>query len=344
MDIQTIPDWLWVKNTIYVDFGQQETNALKFAKIQLWDGSTMLIEGLYVAKNDYLKVDIAGFASKSFELIPNITTASETFKNLTIVILINETDTEIYNASHTFIFGGKEITDLFSIDTFTTGTSLSFLTEFEQPTIWQDYPFELCFAKDGVNEGMEALSVITYDQFGMPIGNTGVSFDSTGERQILKINPLLSGVAGLSEAEYLTVEGNINETKRCNFQREYIPNGVYLRWINRLGGIDQYYFFKKDTKRPIKTTSVPLPQSMEFTDTWNKGVGKVVDKEKLTTITIGAYQVPINDYSVIARISESERVDMYVSGNWIQILVNDSDWNIAHENDYQDIEFSITTI
>ena len=343
MDIATLPDWLWVKNPIYIDFGQQAANSLKFAKIQIWDDTLMLCEGLYVARNDYMKADISGFASKLFDLIPNenITTA-ETYRNLTIKVLVNSTETEIYNQLHTFVFGGKEPADLFDITDFMIGTTCKWLTEFDRPAIFEGYPFEVRFMKEAAYD----LMFTSYDHFGNQIEAQTYSVAGNGaSRNILKTKLITDSGIATTDVKYFILKSDYNADLHCDYVSPIFPGGVYLRWVNRLGGIDQYYFFLKDTRKPIKTTSVPVPQSLDFTNNWNPGVGKVVDKEKSTVLTIGAYQVPINDYEVIARISQSERVDMYTSdGKWIQVIVNDIDWNIAHENDYQDIEFSITTI
>lgn len=353
MDIQPIHEWLWVKNPIYVDFGQQAANTLNYATIRIQQAFTVLWESIYVAKNDYLKCDISGAASKLFELIPDDNAANpgncpaETFRTLTLRITVNEAEDTIMNELRTFVYGGKEIIDSFDIDTYFPGTTaVDFLSEFERPLIWVDHPFQLCFAKTGT---FEEIQVKAFDQNNTQIDSAVIEVGGNGTgNDILKVRPITeSDIEGLQAAEYLTVGdgGTTLNDIRCYIKRGDIPGGVMLRWINRLGGYDQYYFILKDTKRPTQTVTVPLPRDIEYMDKWNKGVAKVVDKEKATIYTLGALHVPVADYRVISRISESDRVDMYMgSGSWMQVIVNDSDWNVSHENDYQDIEFTVTTI
>jgi len=259
----------------------------------------------------------------------------------------------IYDELHTFIYGGKEPADSFDIQDyamFDAGNILvNFMTEFVKPVIFKGYPFELRFSKDGDTDQMQfAISVIAFDKNGSQLENKSITLGSNGTGQdVLKVRPLQESGIGTTNVDYYIIgEGQffIHDIE-CDYKEPDYPGGKLLRWINRLGGIDQYYFNLKDTKRPIKSNVVPLVQTIPFTNNWNHGIAKVVDKDKATIYTLGANLIPIADYEVISRIAESKRVDMYLGdGNWIQVIVVDSDFNTAHENDYQDIEFQITTI
>ena len=359
MDIETITDWLWVKNPCLIDFGQQGQGDLQYARIMLYDGNLQLTEGYYVAKDDVLVADISGYAEALFDLIPDDSVRNpqycpaETCKNLSIRIYINNDDELIYNEIHTFIFGGKEPTDNFEIDEYAMtdpgNVKINFMTEFVRPKIFEGYPFELRFTKDGDTDQLQfSISITSFDKDGSQIENKNITLGSNGPgRNIIKVLPIEERNIGITLADHFIIgEGQyfINDIQ-CDYVKPEYPGGIYLRWINRIGGLDQYYFNLKDTKRPVKSTIVPLVQSLTFTDNWNHGIAKVVDKEKTTNYVIGATLIPVADYAVIARIAQSERVDMYLgSGKWIQVIVNDTDFNTAHENDYQDIEFQITTI
>lgn len=359
MTIQTLPEWFWVKNPCHIKFEQESTEMIYSAKVQLWDGSTMLSEGLYVPGlpngSIIVDVDIAGYAKSLFNLTPADYPA-ETCKNITVKCLVDYeagTYTEIYSGIHTFVYGGKEIYDSFEIENYcmtSGGTSLiDWLTEFENPTIFAGYPWEIWYTKNGdTSEIAMGLNASVYTLSGSLVISTDLEIVSHGSgRDILKLKPETESDPSPSVEQYYVVfesQGFINDL-RCNYKMPTISGGIYLRWINRLGGPEHYYFTKKDTKRPIKTTSVPVVESPDFVSNYNKGNMKVVEKEKATIFTLGATLIPIADYEVIARISQSERVDMYMgSDNWMQVMVIDSDWNTAHENDYQDIEFQITTI
>ena len=68
-------------------------------------------------------------------------------------------------------------------------------------------------------------------------------------------------------------------------------------------------------------------------------------KDKSKSFVIGAFMLTTNEFDVISNIADSELVEMYLgSGKWMQVLVNDAGWNLPNDNDYHDIEFSITTI
>jgi len=353
--ITAIPDWLWVKNPVIVEL-TGASGDLDYAKIQIYDGETMLSEGYYVAKSDYLKADISGYLHAAFDITPNDRTGvtlyrpAETSMNLTIIVLVNDDDEEIYNELHTLIYGGKEAIDTFSIDDYvmvSSGTTFpDFLIEFDRIKIWKDQPFEMRFTAD--TGKAFTFGMVCYNKANFQTA-IDLSISAQDDRGVLKVNPtalatpipddtvwivisLKTGtdVAGYIIADYITPD--------CN-------SGVLLRWINRLGGIHLWYFRKRDTRRPVKTTTVPVPESIEYSNNWNPGKGKVVEKEKQKLITVGDELVPISDFEVIARIVESDRVDMYMgSGDWMQVIVQDIDFNTAHENDYQDIEFTIVTI
>lgn len=364
MDIQTIPAWLWVLNPCYIDFGQQAQGDLQYAKIQLWNGSTMLSEGFYIAKDDVLKCDISGYAKAAFNLVPedikrnpaNFCPA-ETYLILTVKIYINADNELIYDQDHTFVYGGKKPADDFELmedyapfGGTTYAVPWHFLTEFERPKYFIDQPFELRACKIGDTDANQwGVSVTEYyedNSTGTTLSYALGSYNS--DPAIVKIKPIEeSGLTVSLRTRYLMIGDGQNwlESRRVDVVRDMIPEGIFLRWVNRLGGIDQWYFTKKDTKFPVKTQSVPLPESLDFTYNWNQGIGKVVDKEQSTVYVLGSTLVAVADYEVISHISKSPRVDMYLgSGKWIQVMVLDSDWTISHENDYQDLEFSIATI
>jgi len=354
--LTTIPDWLWVKNPCIVEL-TGDAGDLDFAKIQIYQDGTMLSEGYYVANaDDYLKADISGYVKAAFDLIPNDRTGvtiyrdSETYLNMDVVILVNDTNTEIYNETHTFVFGGKDVRDDFTIDDYvmvSAGTTFpDFLIEFERLTIWAGFPSDVRFTAD--TGKAITFGVVCYDRNNSQTALT-LSIPAQDDRKILKVDPTALSSPIPSDTVWMTISIKNGTDDEGFILADYITpecdSGVLLRWINRLGGVHLWYFRKRDTRRPVKTTTVPLPEAIDYTNNWNRGVAKVVDKEKQTNITIGAELVPIADYNVIARIVESERVDMYMgSGRWMQVIVADVDFNTAEENDYQDIEFTIVTV
>ena len=169
--ITDIPNWQWVKNPCYVEL-TGVAGDIQFAKIQLYNGFDFLSEGYYVAKSDYLKADISGFVKAAFDLIPNDRTGvtlyreSETYLNLTIVILVNDDNEAIYSNEHTFIYGGKDVRDSFTINDYamvSAGTTFpDFLIEFERLTIWKGLPHDIRFTAD--TEKAFTFGLVCYDR------------------------------------------------------------------------------------------------------------------------------------------------------------------------------------
>lgn len=354
--ITELADWLWVKNPCYVEItgGDGEVPA---AKIQLYDGATLITESFYMAKNDYIKADISGIAKSIFDLVPDETVVmSETYLNRTVVVTID--GSTLYSKAVTFVYGGKDINDLFDLfpdftfDTIGT-TQTNFLQEFDRPTIFKDQPFGLWFCHDmHFISTTIAINVTAYDSADNLVDSGSYSIPSGDwdRKDILKTNPIEQcGITLTDQVKhiYIWVSGQGNTyvtTLHCNCVIPDCSNGVMLRWLNRVGGVHHWYFYQKEIKRPVKTNSVTLVDSIEFTDNWNHGIGKVVSKEFGKVIVLGADGVTTEDYEVIARINESDRVDMYVgSGNWIQVVLSDSDFSIDYSKDYHDIELTITT-
>ena len=353
--IAEIPGWLWVKNPVRITINGG-VGELQYAKIQVYNGLSMLSEGYYVANGDQVIADISGFLKPAFNLVADdrppvaLYAESETYLNLDIVILVNDTDTEVYNETHTFIFGGKDIRDDFTIDDYvmvSAGTTFpDFLIEFERLTIWKDQPHDIRFTAD-IGKSI-TFGLLCYDA---NFSQTAINLTIPAQtyRNILKVDPTALSTPIPDDTVWIAISIKNGDDDEGYILADYITpdcsNGVLLRWINRLGGIHLWYFRKRDTKRPVKTTTVPLPESENYSLNYSQGITKVVDKEKQTNITIGAEHVKISDYDIIAGITDSDRVDMYMgSGRWMQVIVADTDFNTAHENDYQDIEFTIVTV
>ena len=353
--ITNIPGWMWVKNPCIVEL-TGTSGALQYAKIQLYNDDTLLSEGFYVAKSDYLKADISGYVKAAFDLIPNDRTGvtlyrpSETYLNLTVVVLVNHTEDEIYSETHTFIYGGKDVRDSYTIDDYvmvSAGTTFpDFLIEFDRIKIWKGLPYDIRFTADTGKEF--TFGLLCYDKDNNQTA-INLTIPSQSERSILKVNPTALSSAIPDDTVWIAISIKTGTDVAGYIFADYVTpecsDGVLLRWVNRLGGIHLWYFRKRDTRRPVKTTTVPIPESIQYTNNWNKGVNKVVDKEFQTNITVGAELVQIADYNVITGIAKSDRVDMYMgSGDWMQVIVADVDFNTAHDNDYQDIEFTIITV
>lgn len=345
--------WLWVKNPVTFEI-TGATGELQYAKIQVYLDSVLQTECFYVANADYIKADISGYLKSLFDLIPNDRTGvtlyrdSETYLNVEVVILINTGETELYGETHTLLYGGKDVRDAFVIDDFVMvaggTTSPDFLIEFDRLTMWDGQPFDIRFTTD-IDDAF-TVNVKCYDSDGI-LDTIALSIPAQTVRKVLKIDPTALATPIPDGTTWISI--SIKSVDAKLIIADYITpdcnNGVLLRWLNRVGGVHLWYFRKRDTKRPVKTNTVPLPESIDYSNNWNKGIAKVVDKEFQTNITLGAEHVAIADYDIIAGITKSERVDMYMgSGRWMQVIVADTDFNTAHDNDYQDIELTIVTI
>ena len=229
-------------------------------------------------------------------------------------------------------------------------TRVNFMTEFERPKIWASKPFELRLCKDGDLEVLqESVSVTAYDRLENYVDAWTVIMGSNGSGpDILKVRPLdESGYTDNAAITHFKIgEGQwFIEDIWCDLIREYFSDAVYLRWINRYGGVDQYLFELHDYKNPVRTTSVPRPKDYEYALNYNRGSNRIVDKDVQQQLTIGVTHVPNSEYRALASIARSRRVDMYMgAGKWVQVLLADTDFNLANENDYQDCELTITVL
>jgi len=371
MIIQELPKWFWVNNPINLVFKQETTETLDYATVKIYDGATLLAETVYIAPTDpvtsgvLMTVDISGIAKnllllEEFEkFVASLSYAFGHYRLCTIKVYINTAQTSIYNKDHVFVYGGIEPTDSIDIDDYLQAegadVQMQWLTEFDEPSIFVGYPFELCFSRRGYTPSTAfdleirwtAWKNRGFDYLYSAIQSTTLVQDTT-TFDILKLSNPPWSMPG--ETKYVTISENpypdtyLSEIM-CKYITPEISGGVFLRWINRLGGTDSYYFIRKDNVSKIKTTVVAVPKTLSFSNSYNKGAGKVVNKEKNKTIMLGAFMLTTNEFENIAMISDSERVDMYLDGGWwIQVIVNDASWNLSNDNDYHDIEFSITVL
>ena len=372
MIIQTLPKWFWVNNPINLVFEQETTETLDYATVKIYDGLTLLAETVYIAPADpgipvLMTADISGLAKELVTLASRGFSAAYVdyayghYRNCTIKVYINAVQTLIYDADHVFVYGGIEATDDIDIDDYLQAAGadvpMEWLTEFDEPTIFEGQPFELCFSRRGYtpSTGFDLTILWTYwrDHGFTWISDyelTTIAVQGVTTFDIIKVNkpywtlPLPDGTKYVTISEAPHPDHFLSEIT-CKYVIPFTTDGIMLRWLNRLGGIDTYYFIKKDTVSRTKTTAVAVPANLDFTNNWNKGHAKVVTKDKSKSFVIGAFMLTTNEFDVISNIADSELVEMYLgSGKWMQVLVNDAGWNLPNDNDYHDIEFSITTI
>lgn len=359
MTVSDIDLFLWVKNKIEITCTYDTTTA-HTVRVQLIHNSEILTEGFYNTRDGVAVIDIAGYAKELIDLTPDdrlfsdatVARGAETLRRMYIRV-INDENTVEYYAEHYFIYGEKLISDTIDFQDYyfadqNTGTTLThFMTEFARPKMFKGYPFEMRYGSynsTGLFDGF-LVGIYFMDRTDTLFIVQDVEIDNYFSAYIVKIKLFEDTPVYNDRIEWIILAGG-NEyiyPQIVDYVKDICPGGVYLRWINRFGGVDQYYFYLKDTKNPVKTTVVDQIKKIGFTNNHNAGIGKVVSKDYAIQYVIGADGVSTDDFKAISAIMKSDRVDMYMSGNkWMQVIVSDADFTIDHSKDYHDIEFTIT--
>lgn len=132
------------------------------------------------------------------------------------------------------------------------------------------------------------------------------------------------------------------ELRNCN------DDGVYLRWINKLGEYCYYLFDKSIIKfdiKNIKTVIYENYQNVYFTDNYHFGTGGTVGKELQHQYSLTTPLVSKDVYRLLQSMLESPVVDMFNgyddednSPRWMQVHIEDG--TFSHSTaELQDFDF-----
>lgn len=120
-----------------------------------------------------------------------------------------------------------------------------FLTLFEEPVLFEGYPLDLAIIlPDNEPYPADVLHWVALDRNRTPITSGDIDFTYYGEG-VYRF--AISDVPYPDTAFYVTVQlesvlGILSETKTIRIDRSVCRNGVFLTWLNYLGGWDSWLF------------------------------------------------------------------------------------------------------
>ena len=114
--------------------------------------------------------------------------------------------------------------------------------------------------------------------------------------------------------------------KKLTVECRCVPaNPFYVRWLNRLGGLDFWMFFKNQelekTQSNVETFEPYIEQTSSVGYTTN-----LVGKEIAESITFGAEMLTLNQLEALSKIAESSVVWYYVGFEqdhiWNELIID----------------------
>ena len=249
--IVTAPDlFLWVKNRIEISCDYEETTA-HTVKVQLLENDVILCEGTYSTRAGVATIDISGYAKDMFDLLPDdrvladyaMARRCETLRRM-YVRVINDSNEIEYDQEHFFIYGEKLISDTLNFpdyyfpDAITGTTFTHFMTGFERPKMFKDYPFELRFGAYHSGGEFDELDCAVYlmDRTGVLFSGAEINLDTGFSSDLLKLKLYEDVQAHNDRTAYMIVAGNLEYIYPIfvDYITDMIPGGIYLRWITGL--------------------------------------------------------------------------------------------------------------
>lgn len=197
-----------------------------------------------------------------------------------------------------FTNSSKQIGDLYgsnmgeyvTFNDFTIGEPAKFMTDFNKPTIFPNFPMSLVFihSEEMVNTG----DTIAYkDYFDVNGGLISTDSDGLNTGQKPFVNRLTVdtvGINGDSVDYYIDNDGvEVTERKRMFIDNECKDFPIYLTWINSVGGYDYWLFFKTNKEKLTTKLENPYLKNVDDLET-DLGNIEITGKTNSPQIDFGA--------------------------------------------------------
>lgn len=126
------------------------------------------------------------------------------------------------------------------------------------------------------------------------------------------------------------------------FARRTPRNPFYLRWINRLGGVDYFMFaLRQKISTSVKSTSSYTPVINDVAQA--KFNQKVYAMTTESTVTIGAEGLTDAEFNALSAVPYSPLIEWYdeARGKWIELSIHKSALDYARHDATHSIEFTL---
>jgi hypothetical protein len=207
-----------------------------------------------------------------------------------------------------------------------------FLTEFETPVIWkrldggtgvQEFAFPFISSRD-----MELTSNFKYEwinSLGVVTNTQNVTHDTGGDN-VLNMDfdnqaVLTNKYVRVSVQDSLGVEYFNPVTLEI---RDCVKNGVYLRWVNKLGG-DAYWMFTLNQERQETTNNeLTITRNIDYLESSNNPLN-LLRKSATESMTLAEESVTLEQEKGLRGLRHSTKVEMYLPdvNEWVEVLVQD---------------------
>lgn len=171
------------------------------------------------------------------------------------------------------------------------------------------------------------------------------------EGDILNIVPAMAEIFDSDTQHYFPAEykvyGEAQYLDTVNTGAQFIrfdvdnsTEGVYLRWINRQGGINYWLFSAGDTSIVNKRADGELNKNIEISGI-DYNVAVPLGKQTVVTQRLCASLIASEGYGYVSEVSSSPIVEMYHEGSFVPVTVLDQ--TIVNTNkSLQNIEITIS--
>jgi hypothetical protein len=220
-----------------------------------------------------------------------------------------------------------------------TNTFGKFLTLFEDPRYFVDYPFDLSYIHNRLISDLTIIKVeIKLDINGNSLGTTQTTLSTTvsnqtqyaGVMRMMLQGGYASNVYSVNVSLYansFAIGNQISEGKNVIVDQSCYKNPEYLRWYNAQGSFDYWLFYGDQEHSMITSEESTFERHIEDLETADAR-RQTLKKKIETQINLGAEQLSLEQMQGIKGILSSTKVYRYLGldsnddPKWQVVLVN----------------------
>ena len=260
------------------------------------------------------------------------------------VYAINDTYS-VLNAARSFQdFNLGNLVDYLITNLAPTPTSGRFLTEFNVPTYFIGYPFDISYIHSSINLSPSYLLSDVEDHLAVGDSTTGRILINKGGFRLLQLDingkvisfntisteDVSNAIIGINLGKFIEERAvtvtlfmfndvrNITQTKTIKVSKPCM-NGVYIRWAGLLGAYN--YWFFPDNQDSIKLGNKEIIKNSQYVD-------KIINKKGGRVLAISEFNQKVKEtFDGFESLSFSTLVQMYdtVRKTWIDITLDEAE-------------------
>ena len=215
-----------------------------------------------------------------------------------------------------------------------------FLTLFDSPTYYNTFCIDIIWSITTVGGMLLKEKIIKYNN-----DESENSYALTIHSDAVNHIKLNGGYSDDTKEVHIWLEdinGNIHtEEKVIKINNTTYPNTLYVRWINRLGGVESW-LFKINQKKNVRVSDILLTntyiQSIKTARGSHSSTGNMIAEK----YTIGADNLTLNEWEVLSKqLGGSLMCYVLVGTKWMEAIVEAGEYQTNTEQSKHSIELSI---